>query len=150
MPIKRSLAEKFIRKRNEDEELEHHEHHLNTIGTAGVQNVSATTGEERKTENLTTKIENVRKVGGGYLFDITIVEKNLSIRDVFMPAKSIYSSENLEIKEQLEKIRERKRKIGAYFMIYPAAIVSFVIIMDGAIRLINYLKATFNLTGFNF
>ncbi|MFC1659453.1 hypothetical protein ACFL0U_02710 [Pseudomonadota bacterium] len=101
-------------------------------------------------EKLTTKIDNVRKVTGGYLFDMKVEEKDLSLKDIFLPLSSIYTSENLKIRAELRKGREKRKKVIAYFLIYPAAIISLVVILSSLSRLMEYIKMIFDVTGLNF
>ena len=94
-----------------------------------------------------TSIYNIRRNENGLYFNLKIVgenEKNIS--DLFIPAK--FYQQNIVSSKQKDLIIISKSKLVEYFLIYPSAIASLILIISTFFKYLPTLKNLFNMSGF--
>ncbi len=92
-------------------------------------------------------IYNIRKNDNGLYFNLKIIgtdEKNIT--DLFIPSKFYQQAAPYIQKRGLIVIS--KAKLVEYFLIYPAAVGSLVLIISTFFRYLPTIKSLFNITGF--
>jgi len=105
---------------------------------------------ELKTNEINAKdvnIYNIRKNDNGLYFDIKIPGDNgKNIADLFIPSKFYQQIESYYTRRGLIVIS--KAKLVEYFLVYPGALASLVLIISTFFRYLPILKNLFNIVGF--
>lgn len=90
-----------------------------------------------------TTIYNIRKTDNGLYFNIKITkEPERDIKDLFIPSRFYFKPPAEEVGSH--KIVVDKRDIVEYFLLYPGAIISLIIISAAILKLFPQLQNFFN------
>lgn len=93
-----------------------------------------------------TAIYNIRKNDNGLYFDLKINGVDAkNITDLFIPAK--FYQQTISETQSRGMLVINKAKLAEYFLIYPAAIGSLVLIISTFFRYLPTIRNLFNLTG---
>ena len=138
--IKKDIAYNFMgRRNNKDSEKTSKTSSLGEKKTKTEELISKINRNTSRDKNQESSIENVRKTGDGFLLDV-ITEEGDVIKDLFLPYDKIYSRRSEVAQERIADIQDRQRKIMTFVIIYPAAIVSLMIIIHGFMQILPILQ----------
>lgn len=92
--------------------------------------------DEEQIAVKSTKIFDIKRHPDGLLFDLRIFsgDKVKVIKNLFIPNK-FYSLQIERAKEEVVRINNLRKKVLVYGVIYPAAVLSIMLIIHGLVRI---------------
>jgi hypothetical protein len=94
-------------------------------------------------KSATPYIENIRKTEEGFVFDVVTTINGEIIKDLLLPADKVYPPKREEAQQHLIESQQKQKKMIKFAIIYPAAIVSLIVIIHGFITILPMLQGLF-------
>jgi len=92
-----------------------------------------------KSKMSSERVENIRKTESKIIFDVITKDSDI-IKDLSIPTEHIYSQKNQLVQERMMETEEKHKKMIEFFIIYPAAILSSVIIIHALVTMLPVVQ----------